>query len=421
MKLALSFAVLAACAFGQVTYTREISRVFQEKCQGCHREGDIGPFVLDSYEAAMTWGEDIQRVIETKQMPPWKPVAGHGEFQNNFGLSDEQRDLILNWYRGGAPEGDLRDLPEPTAQTGEFQLGDPDVVLTMPQTYSLNRRGDIYRCFVIPTDFGVDRYTDAIQVVPGNRQVVHHVILYLDTSGKARQMDGKDGNPGYDCFGGPGDGIPLTLSSMAGGWVPGTRAARLPEGVGTLLPKGVDVIMQVHYYPGGRTQQEDQTKVGLYFSRQEVNKRLVYMPVVNTSFRIPAGAESYDVVANFPIPPLFDATAFLVSPHMHLLGTKFKLEKLKPNGTTESLIYVDDWDFNWQGFYKYQQPIRLNAFDRLRATCTFNNSEKNPKNPSNPLKVVRWGEGTGDEMCLVSLGVTFDCENIIPFNRPIAF
>jgi hypothetical protein len=420
VKLVLPLLLLVATSsFGQTTYSRDISRIFQEKCQQCHREGDIGPFALNSYEAAMTWGEDIQSAIAEKRMPPWKPVAGHGEFKNNFGLSDEQRDMILNWYRGGAPEGDPRDLPEPIAETGEYHLGDPDVVLTMPETYTIARRGDIYRCFVVPTDFGVDRFLDAIQVVPGNRQVVHHVILYLDSSGKARQMDGKDGNPGYDCFGGPGDGIPLTLSSMAGGWVPGMRTTRLPEGVGTLIPKGADIIMQVHYYPGGRTNQQDQTKVGMYFAPQEVNKRLVYLPVINTSFRIPAGAESYDVVANFLIPPLFDATAYLVAPHMHLLGRRFKLEKVRFNGTRESLIRIDDWDFNWQGFYKYETPIRLNAFDQLRATCTFDNSEKNPRNPSNPLKVVRWGEGTEDEMCIGFLGVAFDRENLVPFNLPL--
>ncbi len=419
MKLVLSLIALAVGAFGQVTYTRDISRVFQAKCQQCHREGDIAPFALDSYEAAMTWGEDIQRAIEERRMPPWKPVDGFGEFQHNFGLSAEERDLILNWYRGGAEEGDPRDLPEAVAPGGEFQLGDPDVVLTMPQTYSLTRRGDTYRCFVIPTDFGSDRFIDAFQVVPGNRQVVHHVILYLDTSGKARQMDGQDGNPGYDCFGGPGDGIPLTLSSMAGGWVPGMRANRFPEGIGTLLPKDVDIIMQVHYYPCGRTEQEDQTKVGLYFAQGEVNKRLVYLPILNTRFQIPPGAESHEVTATFPIPPLFDATAYLVAPHMHLLGRQFKLEKIRPNGRTEPLIYIDNWDFNWQGFYQYQQPIRLNGFDRVRATCTFDNSENNPRNPSNPLKTVRWGEGTEDEMCIGFLGITFDRENIVPFNQPL--
>jgi hypothetical protein len=419
VKFVLPLFAFAVSAFGQVTYTRDISRVFQAKCQQCHREGDIAPFALDSYEAAITWGEDIQRAVEERRMPPWKPVDGFGEFQHNFGLSAEERDLILNWYRGGAAEGDPRDLPEPLAATGEFRLGDPDVVLTMPQSYNLKRRGDTYRCFVIPTDFGADRFIDAFQVVPGNRQVVHHVILYLDTSGKARQMDGKDGEPGYDCFGGPGDGIPLTLSSMAGGWVPGMATNRFPAGVGTLLPKGVDIIMQVHYYPGGRTNQEDQTRVGLYFAQGEVSKRLVYLPILNTSFRIPAGAENHEVTATFPIPPLFDATAYLVAPHMHLLGRQFKLEKIRPNGRVEPLIYIDNWDFNWQGFYQYQGPVRLNAFDRVRATCTFDNSEKNPRNPSNPIKIVRWGEGTEDEMCIGFLGVTFDRENVVPFNQPL--
>ena len=159
MKAILPVLLLLApvAAQAQVTYSREISRVFQTKCQICHREGDVAPFALDSYKAAMQWGEDIRRVIEKKIMPPWKPVEGHGSFKDNFGLTEDERRMILDWYKNEAQEGDRADLPEPTAQTGEWQLGDPDVVLRMPELYNVPRRKDVYRCFVVPTGFDADK------------------------------------------------------------------------------------------------------------------------------------------------------------------------------------------------------------------------------------------------------------------------
>lgn len=411
---------IAPSAWSEATYSKEISRLMQAKCEICHREGDIGPFVLDSYTAAVTWGEDIQRVVASRQMPPWKPVPGHGEFKGSFGLSAEEREMILAWYQAGAPEGESADLPEPLPANSGWQLGEPDVVVQMPVLYEVPRRKDIYRCFVVPTGMDEDVWLKALEIIPGNRQVVHHVILYLDPSNKSSELDAKDEEPGYECFGGPGEGIPLTAQSMAGGWVPGVRAHFLPGGVGIHIPKGAKLIMQMHYFPGGKLH-ADQTKVGMYISKEKIQKNLSFIPLVNTTFRIPAGAANYEVTASLPVIPLLTAKMHIIVPHMHLLGTKIKVEKSNLlSRAKEDLIYVDDWDFNWQGFYNYVEPVPLRAFDTLKLTCHFDNSEKNPRNPSNPLKIVRWGEGTEDEMCLAFMGVTFDNENItdlIKFNR----
>jgi hypothetical protein len=411
----LSLAVPGAWA--QITYTQEIARIFQAKCQGCHRAGDIAPFALDSYAAAQTWGEDIQRVVRERIMPPWKPVDAHGRFKGDFGLTDEERETILSWYRNGAPEGDAAALPEPLPETGEWHLGEPDAVIQMPELYNVPRRKDTYRCFVVPTNFDDDQWLKAVQVVPGERQVVHHVILYMDQTGRSAALDAQDEEPGYECFGGPGEGVPLSVSSMLGGWVPGSRTEALPDGVGLLIPKGARVIIQMHYYPAGR-EHSDQTKVGLYFAKAEerMRKRMIFLPLVNTTFRIPAGANDHPVAAAMPTLP---ADIHMVVPHMHLLGRKIEVTRTpRLHWNAESLIRIDDWDFNWQGFYTFVKPVRVNFLDRITLNCRFDNSADNPRNPSNPLKVVRWGEGTEDEMCLAFLGVTLDTQE---FNDLLRF
>lgn len=415
MKAGLSlFALLALAplAMAEVTYTKEISRLFQAKCQGCHRTGDIAPFALDSYEAATTWSADIQRVVQARIMPPWKPVDEHGKFKGDFGLTDDERQMLLDWLAAGAPKGDDADLPEPLPETGEWQIGEPDAVLQMPELYSVPRRKDIYRCFVVPTGFDEDKWIKAVQIVPGTRQVAHHVILYIDTTGKSAELDARDEEPGYECFGGPGDGVQLNPGSMLGGWVPGSRPTLLPDGVGVLLPKGARIIIQMHYFPAGK-EYSDQTKIGLYLAKPEekLNKRMVFLPIVNTSFRIPAGANDQVVNAAFPMPA---GDVHMVIPHMHLLGRKIEVNHTDLfSRPKNALIKIDDWDFNWQGFYAFTNPIRMNNLDQLKVTCRFDNSADNPKNPSNPLKDVRWGEGTEDEMCLAFVGVTLDNQSLI--------
>jgi hypothetical protein len=280
----------------------------------------------------------------------------------------------------------------------------------MPEMYNVPRRKDIYRCFVVPTDFDEEVWIKSVQVVPGNRQVVHHVILYLDETGRSAELDAKDEEPGYECFGGPGEGIDVGVTTMLGGWVPGTRAGMLPDGVGLLLPKGARVIVQMHYFPAGK-EHSDQTKVGLYLAKstETLSRRMVYIPLVNTTFRIPAGATDHEVTASVPVLPGLTAQVYQVVPHMHLLGKKIEVTRANLfSRANDTLIKIDDWNFNWQGFYSFQEPMKLNIFDTMKVSCRFDNSADNPRNPSNPLKDVRWGEGTEDEMCLSFLGLSFD-------------
>lgn len=412
----------------EVTYSREISRITRAKCQQCHRPNDIAPFALSTYEDAYTWALDIKRVINDKLMPPWKPVAGHGEFRGSYALTSEEREQFVQWVDNGAPRGDPAEAPPPIEEKGEWQLGPPDLVLEMPEPFTPTRGRDLYRCFVLPTGLDASKFVSAVDILPGNRQVVHHVILYVDNSGEAEKLDAKDEGPGYTCYGGPG--LPtnsgaglaalLAAGSGLGGWAPGVRAYQLPDGIGLFLDARARVVMQVHYYTNQRIDTEDRTKVGLYFSQKPIERRLVYLPLLPLDSRsrfdltIPAGESAYESKSSFTVPPFLDMKAVNIDPHMHLLGRQIRVD-LEIGKETRPMVYIDNWEFNWQSVYTYLDPVPMPAFSTLRLTCTYDNTANNPRNPNTPIKTVTWGEGTEDEMCVALIGVTFDRENLLPF------
>jgi mono/diheme cytochrome c family protein len=407
------FIALAAPLAAEVTYANQVSRILNKRCNTCHRTGDIGPMSLTSYENAVAYAPDIQRVIEQGIMPPWKPTQGHGVFAGAFALLPEERTDLLSWIAADTPFGLEEDLPEAENESGPWALGEPDLTLQMPESFAPERGKDVYRCFVLPTGLDEDKFVTAIDVIPGNRRIVHHVILFLDSSGEAERLDAEDEAPGYDCYGGPGFDIGganltnLLLNGFTlGGWAPGARPQHLPEGIGMKLNANTRIVMQVHYYTGGRSG-EDQTTIGLYFNREEIQKQLFFLPVAQTNLRIAAGNPAAVATAEFPVLPFFEMKAITVFPHMHLLGTKIHVNKLF-RGERNELIGIENWDFNWQGSYQFLEPVSFPALSRVQLRCEYDNSVNNPRNPSNPLKEVRWGEGTEDEMCLVFLGVTFD-------------
>lgn len=393
----------------EVTYSREISRIMQANCQQCHRPNDVAPFELTKYDDVASHVEGIKQALTSRIMPPWKPVPGFGEFRDSLALAEDDRRLILEWINAGAPEGDPADLPEPLpVSETPWQLGDPDLILSMPE-FTPPRGRDTYRCFVLPTGLAEDRFVSAAQALPGAKETVHHVILFLDSSGTAEKLDGQDGQPGYTCFGGPG--VPLDVAATLGGWVPGMRTRRLPEGIGLPLPRKAKIVMQVHYHPHGFVE-SDRTQVGLWFSPSgTVKQRLIYFPVGNTRFEIPAGASNFQVQASQIVPPGFSAKAITIAPHMHLLGRTIKVEIQAPDGTRQPMIYIDDWDFNWQGIYTFAEPMKLAGGSTVRVTATYDNSENNLRNPNSPPQAVHYGEATTDEMCFAFIGAVFDIDN----------
>jgi hypothetical protein len=423
---ALAFLVGVFATFGTVwrgarasqtpapTFSNEVVRIFQQNCQTCHHAGDIAPFSLMTYREARPWARAIQEKVITREMPPWKAAAGCGTFDNERRLSDEEIATLSRWVDAGSPEGDPGVLPAPLNFSGEWTLGEPDLVLQPDEDYTTKPGKDDYRCFTLPTNLRGDRFVQAVDIKPGNRNVVHHVILYLDDTGVSVDLDAKDPGPGYTSFGGPG----FTTTGTLGGWAPGERGRFVPDGVAWKIKAGARVVAQVHYHPRD-VAEKDRTQIGIYYSRKPVKKELGVVPIINTSFTIPAGNPNYQVSAAFPVPPGFDAHAIGIAPHMHLLGKKMKVEARSLN-QTDCLIDVQNWNFNWQGVYYFKDAVPLKALSLLSLNASFDNSPNNPYNPNDPPKAVRWGEQTTDEMCIAFILYTLDSENLAPSTPEIS-
>lgn len=396
------------------TFSNEVIRIFQKNCQVCHHPGDIAPFSLLTYRDARPWARSIQEKVVTRLMPPWKAVAGCGDFQDERKLTDDEISTISRWVDAGAPEGDPAMLPTPLNFSSGWVLGEPDLILSPDEDYTVQPGNDVYRCFTMPTNLKGDRFVQAVDIKPGNRNVVHHVILYLDDTGESVALDEKDPGPGYTSFGGPG----FTMTGTLGGWAPGFRPAPEPEGIAWKMHAGTRVVAQVHYHPRGLVE-KDRTQIGIYFSRKPVKKEIGVVPIINTNFTIPAGNPAYNVSASIPIPPGFDAHAIGIAPHMHLLGKKMKVEARSAT-KTDCLVDIEDWNFNWQSIYHYKEPIPLKSLTLLSLNATFDNSTNNAYNPNSPPKAVRWGEQTTDEMCIAFVLYTLDSENLDPSTPEIS-
>jgi cytochrome c5 len=399
----------APAPVARVTFHEQIERVLQKSCQTCHHDGGIAPFALVTYGDAYTQRVKMQIVTSDRTMPPWKPESACGAaFEGDPRLSDADRNLFLEWLRFGAPEGDRARAPAPLAFEDGWKLSAPDLELGMSRSFVPDfANGDVYRCFRLPTGLDGQRYLSAVEVAPGNRTMVHHVLLFADTTGATAALDGQDGQPGYPCFGGPG----FSAVSPLGAWVPGLRPAALPDGIGIDLPNGSTVVMQIHYSARTGGVAPDRTRVGLHFSTAPVQKRLLTLPLLNRTFLLPAGQANIAVNASFAAIP-YAVTLRSIAPHMHLLGRTMSVTVTPLGGAAQCLVNVRGWDFRWQGFYSYIDPVKAPPFSRLDVAATYDNSADNPNNPNVPPKDVRWGENTTDEMCLCYLSFTLDNENL---------
>lgn len=386
----------------EVTYSRDVAPILQQHCQECHRPNGIGPFSLTTYEAAVRWAEDIVYFTEERLMPPWKVAEGHGDFISERTMPKEQIEQLAKWVELGCPQGEAKQPVQSVSAKAEntWRMGQPDAVFEIPESYTVSAEGtDDYRCFVIPTEFLEDKYIVGIDVQPGNRRVVHHVIAFLDDSGAARGLDQRDAGPGYSSLGGFPGFLP---SGFLGGWAPGNMRAPLPAGMAKVLPTGSDIVLQVHYHKTGK-EETDRTKIGLYFNKKPINRvvnQFAVSPIPGpfSPLRIPAGESDYRIASEIVLPE--DVLLVSVTPHMHLLGQQMKLTATKPNGEQVPLVWVKDWDFNWQETYQYRQPVALPKGTKIDLEAHYDNSTDNPYNPNRPPKLVTWGENTDDEMCL---------------------
>lgn len=392
-----------------ITFTRDIADILQANCQECHRPGGIGPFSLVTYEETVLWAPDVKAFTQDRSMPPWKLVSAHGEFKNDRRMNNQDIETIAKWVDAGCPKGDAAESPPPKEFVDGWRVGTPDMILTPAEPYTLAGEGpDEYRHFVLPTNLDEDVYVSAMEVLPGNPRVVHHVIAFLDPFGTSEKLDAASPGPGYVTAGGTPGFIP---PGALGGWAPGNVSGYLPDGVARIVPKGSRIVLQIHYHRSGKDE-TDLTQVGLYFSKEKPKRLLrdiaitpfsalpsLQIPLLSKG--IPAGDARYTIRQTGWVPE--DIELLSVRPHMHLIGKEMKVTATLPDGTVKQVVHIDNWDFNWQEAYYYAEPLHLPKNTRLEMESVFDNSAANPANPFNPPKEVQWGEETTNEMAFCFL------------------
>ncbi|MBI2421596.1 MAG: cytochrome c [Candidatus Hydrogenedentes bacterium] len=363
----------------QVTYSQEISRIVQAKCQECHRPKGLGPFSLMSYRQVKGWGKMIQEVVNSKRMPPWGLDPHVGEWANDPSFTPEELAALNAWVEGGMPEGDPAKLPVPRVFNDEWGIGEPDVVLEMPEEVTIAATGVVaYRYFTSDIDFEEDRYVKAIEVRPGNMKSVHHIIIFLQEP----QAEG--------------DSRGNFTENMLDVYAPGSPPGIFPDGVVRKIPKGSKLIWQVHYTPTGK-EEKDRSRLGIIFAGGPEKEVLRTAFAVNDDFKIPPHHDDYVVEASKKIPA--DATVYSFTPHMHYRGKAMDFFLKYPDGKEVLACSVPAYDFNWQLDYQLKEPLRVPAGTVFRIVGRFDNSANNPNNPD-PSKPVRWGEQTWEEMLM---------------------
>jgi peroxiredoxin len=412
---------------GKVTFYRDVLPILQQHCQACHRRGEVAPFPLMTYRQALRWAQDIKEYTCSRKMPPWKPVEG-GAFLGDRRMPDKDIQMLAAWVDEGSPAGDPKDAPPPRRFPQGWQLGTPDLVLTVADDFDLGGSGhDVYRCFVLPTNLPEDHFVAAVEVRPGNRRVAHHALLFADRRGQGRKLEeqsrqrDKKESQNRPADRGPGYTVPLSLAFLPGfiptgslgGWAPGLIPRSLPKGAAYFLPKGADVVLQVHYHRSGRAE-KDRTAVGLYFTKDPATRRLQGLAVPASFLAIPAGVKNHRVQGRIWLRQ--DCKVYAIMPHMHLLGRQIKVAMTVPGGKTRTLVAIDDWDFNWQEDYFFKEPISAPAGTRFDVEGVYDNSADNPHNPFQPPRPILAGLQTVNEMCVGFLGATTDVRGPIRFD-----
>jgi Secretion system C-terminal sorting domain/Copper type II ascorbate-dependent monooxygenase, N-terminal domain/Copper type II ascorbate-dependent monooxygenase, C-terminal domain len=400
----LSLLLLLFCSALQaqkITWATDIAPILYENCANCHRDGGLGHFSLISYDNAYNKRLGIMDATGARRMPPWMPDPSYRRFSHEQRLTEAQIKTIEDWVNQDAPAGDLSKAPPVPVFSNESEVGIPDHMLFTPN-YTVPVAEDEYRCFVIPNGLTQDKFLRGLEAIPGNHEVVHHILIYEDTTGKARQLDQQTPNePGYLGFGGPG----VNGARLVGAWVPGARTQLTPPNMGIKLTKGADLIVQMHY-PSGSKGKSDRTTLNLFFTPGNQNVRQVglspilnhVISIQNGPLTIPANTKK-TFYAKFK---LAQKVSFLsAAPHMHLIGRNMTCFATTPQNDTIPLIRINDWNFHWQGSYFFQKVQTLPAQSTLHAYATYDNTLNNPFQPSNPPKTVTVGEATTDEMMLV--------------------
>jgi hypothetical protein len=394
------------------TYAKDVAPILYKHCTECHRTGEIAPMPLMTYADVRPWAKAIRDQVTEGNMPPWHADPAHGKFRNARRLTAAEKETLTRWANAGAPAGRAADMPAPPTYAEGWRIGKPDVIFAMPKPYTLKPDGMIdYQYFEVPTNFTEDKFVRAIEIRPGNREVVHHALLFVRVppapagtprrplfSQPREQQEGPEPvrQSEENAPTGPTNGLLATFA-------PGTGPTVLPEGTAIRVRAGTTLVFQMHYTTTGKMA-EDQTTVGLVFSAAPPADEIRATHFMNRSMMIPAGAANHQVDADVTFAE--DVKVWGIFPHTHLRGKAWKYEALYPDGRREIVLSVPRYDFNWQTYYELATPLTLPKGTKLIASAHYDNSAGNPDNPDHKSD-VRWGDQTWEEMQYTGLLVSF--------------
>jgi tetratricopeptide (TPR) repeat protein len=389
-------ALLGPASAADLTFNKDVAPLLWTHCASCHRPGSSAPFSLIDYADVVPRIRPIVTAIKTRAMPPWLPEPGYGEFANARGLTAEEVDRIAQWVAQGAPQGPASDLPPKPQWTEGWQLGTPDLVVSLPQTYTVPAGPtDVFRTFVIPVPLVAARYVRGVELRPGNRRIVHHASMAIDRTRGSRRLDEADPAPGF-----AGGMLSQGVRSPEGraiGWTPGITPRLEPEGMAWLLESGTDLVVQLHMLPSTAGEAEQvQPSVGFYFSEAAPTRAPVDFKLGSKTIDIEAGRADYVIEDSYVLP--VDVELLSVYPHAHYLAKEMKASAALPTGEVVPLLWIRDWDFHWQDEYRYVEPPSLPAGTRVEMRYTYDNTAANQNDRSRPPSRVAFGPQSSDEM-----------------------
>jgi tetratricopeptide (TPR) repeat protein len=388
------------------TFDKDIAPIVYKNCAPCHRPGGSGPFPLLTYADAREHAQQIVPATRAHSMPPWLPAPGYGDFVGARRLTDAEIALIDRWFKGGAVEGEAKELPPAPKFVAGWQLGKPDLVLTAP-SYTVPAHGDhgrdVFRNLIVPVPLSEPRYVKAIEFHPGAAHIFHHANILTDPTESSRRLDGMDGQPGFSGMNLEIESDHFDPDSHFLFWKPGTSPTAETDGIAWRLDPGTDLILNLHMRPHGKPEVV-QPQVGLYFTDQQPTKFPMLLQLENDrALKIPAGDKSFVLTDELKLP--LDVEVLAVYPHAHYLGKDVQGFATLPDGTMKWLIWIKDWNFDWQGVFRYKRPVFLPKGSTVHMRWTYDNSADNPRNPNHPPKLVVGGNQATDEMCHLWLQV----------------
>jgi hypothetical protein len=414
--------MFASAAVASPTFTRDVAPIFYQKCAGCHRPGELAPMSLLEYKTARPWAKAIRASVLTRKMPPWFADPRYGEFLNDARLTEQEIGAVRAWVDAGAPEGNPLDLPTPPSFMEGWRYGKPDVVIDIGQDFPVPAGKDIYKYFIVPTNFTEGKWIRAAQLLPGNRKLVHHAHLSIiseesatltdATTAQAKKLagfaeiedgltrvrmdapvinDACDGNGGLPNLAGFEEG---SLATMLPGKPPDVYDVFGDNSIAKYIPAGAKLRFEIHYAKVAHAG-TDRTSVGLYLSPKPPLKPLKRVDLRNRFFLIPAGAASQEVKRCYDVEQ--DKLLVAITPHMHFRGKDATYELQHADGRRETLLAVPHYSFDWQMQYRFKAPVFMEKGSRMVVTFHYDNSINNPANPD-PGKAIRWGDRSEDEM-----------------------